>query len=76
MGHISSLQESGILSVCLFDRFTAHAAAPSCSRTIQLTLSLVGPSQIFADFQEIRREIEAETERTSGDNKVKGSSPN
>lgn len=28
--------------------------------------------QIFTDFQEIRREIEAETERSSGDNKVKG----
>lgn len=28
--------------------------------------------QIFTDFQEIRREIETETERSSGDNKVKG----
>lgn len=27
--------------------------------------------QIFTDFQEIRREIDAETERSSGDNKVK-----
>lgn len=28
-------------------------------------------SQIFTDFLEIRQEIEAETERGSGDNKVK-----
>lgn len=30
--------------------------------------------QIFTDFQEIRQEIEAETERSSGDNKVKNKS--
>lgn len=39
-------------------------------------LTLAVPWQIFADFQQIRREIEAETERTSGDNKVKDGSPN
>lgn len=27
--------------------------------------------KIFTDFAEIRREIEAETERSSGDNKVR-----
>lgn len=39
-------------------------------------LPLAAPWQIFADFQQVRREIEAETERTSGDNKVKDGSPN
>lgn len=70
MGYFSALQEPGIfhLSECL----NVHAA-PSVFYSYSLidTLFILPVWQIFTDFQEVRREIEAETERTSGDNKVK-----
>lgn len=69
MGYIPALQEPGtfiweIQMMCLLP-------LSSCYVLGLVDASFLTPLwQIFTDFQEIRREIEAETDRSSGDNKV------